>query len=128
MASGSKAGLSGLRILIAEDNLFAAMELEQTLADLGCRVVGPAAKAEQALILARNEELDGAVLDVNLRGTPAFGVAAALQERGVPVIFATGYVGGSTFPERFANHPRLSKPYFARDVERALQANVASAG
>lgn len=123
MAGTSKAGLSGRRILVAEDNLFAAMELEQTLADLGCRVVGPAAKAELALALARSEPLDGAVLDVDLRGTPAFSVAAALEQRGIPVIFATAHPSGS-FPERFARHPRLSKPYFARDLARALEANL----
>ena len=33
--------LQGLRVLIAEDNLFAAMELEKVLVDLGCEPVGP---------------------------------------------------------------------------------------
>ena len=38
--------LQGLRVLIAEDNLFAAMELEKVLVDLGCEPVGPVAQLD----------------------------------------------------------------------------------
>ena len=68
--------LDGLRILVAEDNVLAAMELEQVLEDCGCETVGPAATVDQALRLAREERLDGAVLDVNLRDQAVFPVAA----------------------------------------------------
>jgi hypothetical protein len=44
MADGS--ALAGLRVLIAEDNLFAAMELEKVLVDLGCEPVGPVARLD----------------------------------------------------------------------------------
>jgi hypothetical protein len=62
-----RTGLEGLRILIAEDNLFAALELEQTLLAFGCQPVGPVARVDQAMSLALHEDLDGALLNIELQ-------------------------------------------------------------
>jgi CheY-like chemotaxis protein len=118
-------GLEGLRILIAEDNLFAAMELEQTLLAFGCQPVGPVARLDQALRLALSEDLDGALLDAELQGEMVFAVAEELQRRRIPMIFASGYGTDDVFPAAFARHPRLSKPFGEEDVRRALEAMVA---
>jgi CheY-like chemotaxis protein len=117
--------LEGLRILIAEDNLFAAMELEQTLLAFGCRPVGPVASLDQAMSLALHEDLDGALLDVELQGQLVFAVAEELQRRRIPMIFASGYGADDIFPAAFAHHPRLPKPFGEDDVRRALTAMVA---
>jgi two-component system, chemotaxis family, sensor kinase Cph1 len=118
-------GLEGLRILIAEDNLFAAMELEQTLLAFGCQPVGPVARLDQALSLALSEDLDGALLDVELQGEMVFAVAEELQRRRIPVTFASGYGTDDVFPAVFAHYPRLPKPFGEDDVRRALAAMVA---
>ena len=110
----------GLRVLIAEDNLFAAMEVEQALRDLGCEPVGPAARVDEAMRLAREEILNGALLDVELHGELIFAVAEELERRGVPVIFATGYDNG-IFPAPFVRHPRLRKPYGEEEVRQVLE-------
>ena len=120
-----RTGMEGLRILIAEDNLFAAMELEQTLVSLGCQPVGPVGQVEQAMRLALQEDLDGALLDVDLRGELIFAVAEELQRRRIPMIFATGYGTDDIFPAAFAHYPRLPKPFGEDDVRRALEAIVA---
>ncbi|HEX6112185.1 MAG TPA: response regulator [Geminicoccaceae bacterium] len=120
-----RTGLEGLRILVAEDNLFAALELEQTLLALGCQPVGPVARLDQALSLALQEDLDGALLDVDLQGQLVFAVAEELQRRRIPVIFASGYGTDEAFPAAFVHHPRLSKPFGEDDVRRALEAIVA---
>lgn len=112
----------GLRVLIAEDNIFAAMELEQALVDLGCEPVGPAARVDEAMRLAREENLGGALLDVDLQGELIFAVAAELESRGVPVIFASGYDSDEAFPAPFVGHPRLRKPYGESEVRRVLKA------
>lgn len=112
--------LCGLRILVAEDNLLAAMEVEQTLLDLGCLPVGPVARLSHALELARSEALDGAVLDLNLRDELAFPVAEELERRGVPVIFATGYDDVDAVPEGLTGRPHLRKPYLGRELERLM--------
>ena len=112
--------LEGLRILIAEDNVFAAMEVEQVLRDCGCEPVGPVATIDQALRLARHEQLDGAVLDVNLRDQPVFPVAEELLRRGIRMIFATGYETSYTFPKDLDNCARLRKPYAVRELKRLM--------
>jgi len=119
--------LHGLRILIVEDNLLAAMELEHILVECSCTPVGPAATVEHALRLARDERLDGAVLDVNLRDQTVFPVADELARRGVPMIFATGYEYDYDFPPQLADRPRLRKPYAERELVRLLRATFAPA-
>ena len=111
----------GLRILIAEDNLLAALELEQALRDLGCAPVGPVAQVNEAMGLARLGNLDAALLDVDLRGEQVFAVAEELARQGVPVIFASGYDQDEVFPASFARHPRLGKPYSEDELRRALE-------
>jgi CheY-like chemotaxis protein len=118
-------GLEGMRILIAEDNLFAALELEQTLLAFGCQPVGPVARLDQAMSLASQEDLDGALLDVELQGQLVFAVAEELERRHIPMIFASGYGTDDVFPAAFVHHPRLSKPFGEEDVRRALAAMVA---
>ena len=118
-------GLKGLRILVAEDNLFAAMELELTLVNLGCQPVGPVGQVDQAMRLALREDLDGALLDVDLRGELIFAVAEELQRRRIPMIFASGYGTDDVFPAAFVHYPRLPKPFGEDDVRRALEAIVA---
>jgi CheY-like chemotaxis protein len=119
--------LAGLRVLIAEDNLFAAMELEQALTDLGCEPVGPVAQLDQAMRLAQHENLDGALLDVDLRGELVFAVAEELERRRIPVIFATGYDSDEMFPARFVQHPRLRKPFGEKEIRRVLEAAIGGA-
>ena len=111
-------------MLIAEDNLFAAMELEKVLVDLGCEPVGPVAQLDQALRLAQQEDLDGALLDVDLRGELIFAVAEELERRRIPVIFASGYDTDDMFPAAFVGHPRLRKPFGESEIRRVLEATI----
>jgi len=122
MAQGR--ALEGLRVMIAEDNLFAAMELEKVLVDLGCEPVGPVAQLEQALRLAQQENLDGALLDVDLRGELVFAVAEELERRRIPVIFASGYDTDDMFPAPFVQHPRLRKPFGETEIRRVLEDTI----
>jgi CheY-like chemotaxis protein len=114
--------LEGLRILVAEDNVFAAMEVEQVLDDCGCETVGPAATVDHALRLARAERLDGALLDLNLREQAVFPVAAELVRRGIRLIFITGYQNGYNFPREFDGFARLRKPYAEHQLKRLMMA------
>lgn len=101
--------LNGRRILVLEDDYLAALDMRQMIEDWGGMVVGPVARLDQALALARSEELDGAVLDVKLDGCFSFPAADELMLQGVPVIFVTGYES-EMLPVRFADTPRLAKP------------------
>jgi CheY-like chemotaxis protein len=109
-----------LRILIVEDEMLVAMNIEDILLDLGHEVAGLAGRLEGALALAREATLDLAMLDVNLAGEQSFPVADALIERGIPFLFATGY-GIKGIPERYRDRPVLQKPFRAQDLAEALQ-------
>lgn len=113
--------LSGLRILVVEDEWLLATIVEEYLNNLGCEVVGSAARLEDALEKARTLSFDIALLDVNLAGTPSFPVAEMLRERNVPFLFVTAY-GLSALPVALRDTPVLAKPFVQDELAKALQA------
>ena len=56
------------RILVVEDEAMISMLLEDMVLDCGGELVGPVARFDDALALARNAEFGVAVLDLNLNG------------------------------------------------------------
>lgn len=122
-SSGWRGGdvLRDARVFIVEDEFIVAALLEDRLRSLGCDVVGPAATVTEALDLLAAEPVDVAVLDVNIAGEKVFPVADALEERGVPFIFATAY-GASGINDRHGEKSVLDKPYQERALEHALRA------
>ena len=102
--------LRGCTILVVEDEYLLAEDLCVALVEQDVQVIGPAATLSQALHLLRTtERLDGAVLDVNLRGEPVFALADALVDRAIPFMFTTGY-DVSIIPARFSAMARYEKP------------------
>lgn len=102
--------LSGKRILVLEDDALLAMDMEDFLTDLGCQVVGPVSTVSAALILAEGCDLDGAVLDLNLRGELSLPVIEDLRKREVPFVVCSGYAELNTIRGELANVTLLSKP------------------
>ena len=114
----SSSALSGKRVLIVEDESLIAMLLEMALTDEGCEVVGPAARVSDAIPLARDGPLDGALLDVNLGGESVFPVAEVLAARAVPFLLLSGY-GDEAVPEG-RDWPLRSKPFDVNEVLAVL--------
>ena len=113
-------GGSGLRVLVVEDELILAMELERLLAGLGHAVLGPVPTVGRALRLLAWQRPDAALLDVNLGGESATPVAAALLERGVPFVLVTGYGGEQLKEAVLRDARRLGKPVDGRRLGRLL--------
>lgn len=112
------------RILVVEDEPIVAIALQDMLDDLGYEVVGPAFRAEAGLLLARTDEIDAAILDVNLGGgADSYGVAAALRARGILYLFATGY-GRMGLEPGHEEVPVLQKPYRETQLDAALRALI----
>ena len=109
------------RVLVVEDEAMIAMLVEDMVLDFGSEVVGPVANMKDAVNHARSAELDAAILDINVGGSVIFPVADILTERGIPLIFATGY-GSQGVPARFHNRPTLPKPFSYQSLAEALQA------
>ena len=121
--------LSGKRVLVLEDEAFIAAMVEDMLIDLGAIVIGPAGSIDRGLSLASNENIDAALLDVNIRSARVDPVAAVLKSRGIPVVFATGY-GRSAIDQPHLG-PIVEKPYtqekLATALSEVLQGRVVSA-
>ena len=114
------------RVLIVEDEAMISMLIEDMVLDFGSEIVGPASKVDKAMTLALEEPLDAAILDVNVDGEAVFSVADILLQRGVSVIFATGY-GSRGLPDRFRGTPVLAKPFSYADLAATLKTALADA-
>jgi light-regulated signal transduction histidine kinase (bacteriophytochrome)/CheY-like chemotaxis protein len=104
------------RMLVLEDNMIIALDLEDMLTRLGVKQVTVASSVAQALEALAEEPPPFAILDVNLGLETSFPVADALQAAGVPFAFGTGFGDSAAFPDRFRDVPVLQKPYSAESV------------
>jgi len=110
-----------LRILVVEDEILIALELESLLQDLGHDVVGIAASSADALALGQEIRPDLAFVDIHLADGPT-GVDVARQlsvQQGVTVLFMTA--NAKRIPEDFGGAwGVIAKPYTERGVREAL--------
>lgn len=112
--------IAGRHILLVEDDFFIAEDFAAALQAAGAKVVGPVASVPEALdLIAQTERLDGAALDINLQSEKIYPLVDALQERGVPVVFVSGY-DRATIPARYANVPLCQKPVEPEAVAKAM--------
>ena len=109
-----------LRILIVEDEILIALELESLLQEAGHQVVGIAASSQDAVSLGHRLSPDLAFVDIHLTDGPTgVDVARRLGEQGVTVLFMTA--NAKRIPEDFAGaRGVISKPYTERGVRQAL--------
>ena len=119
-------GKAGKRVLVVEDELMIRMLLEGMLTDLGHTVAAEAGGIEEALALAKEADIDVAILDVNLNNRPITPVVEVLIERGVPFVFASGY-GQRGVPEPYRQNPTLQKPFQVEALAQAIDAALAKA-
>jgi CheY-like chemotaxis protein len=112
-------GIAGKRIMLLEDEAIIAFAVEDMLADMGCIVVGPALRLDEACDLARDAKIDAAVLDVNINSERSYPVAEELRRRNVPFVFATGYDREGV--EWNGEAEVISKPYRREQLRAALE-------
>ncbi len=117
--SGHERTFKGLRVLVVEDQAPIALQLEDMLAESGCKIVGPASRVEQALKLIEEQTVDAAVLDLNIAGDLVYPVAEALEAKGLPFFFATAF-GSSSLSEPYRKRLVLHKPFSRRTFLNAL--------
>lgn len=107
------------RVLVVEDEMLVALLIVDMVTELGFEVVGPAMRLAPALAMAREEEFDLAILDINLASEKSFAIADVLVRRGIPFIFATGY-GAQGLNETHRGIRALQKPFNSQELARAI--------
>ena len=119
----ASAVLAGLRVLVVEDEMLVSLLIEDMLADARCIVVGPFDRVSEALMAARTENIDLAVLDVNIEGVKVYLVAEMLAARHIPFLFLSGY-GQQAVPSDRPDWRVCSKPFRPEELAGMLARQV----
>ncbi len=112
-----------LRVLLVEDEALVAMMMCEFLGELGCSIDGPHSSVAAALAAAEHEDIDFALLDINLAGELVYPVADRLRAREMPFAFVTGYDLDSV-EEGFKHAPILQKPVSKDLLKTALTSHM----
>lgn len=113
--------LRGFRILVAEDDMILALDMERSLGDAGAQVFGPVKTAADAIALAQTAPLTCAVLDVNLGCELVFPAAQVLEDRNIKTIFCTGYGDLHGLQTDWPNAQILAKPVHPQLLIRTVR-------
>lgn len=123
-SSSPNDGAPSLRVLIVEDNVFIALDLEAQIMDMGHAVVGLAATAKAAIETSRRTRPDVAIVDLQLAdGSRGQDVALVLREEmQIPSIIVSGSLHQVTEADMAAIRPlaMLSKPLFPEELRQVF--------
>lgn len=112
--------LTGLQVLVVENDEMNAMLLEMQLQQAGASVIGPAGCVEDAVQLVKERAPQAAILDYRLGdGETSEPVAELLTALGTPFVLATG-IAPEQVPAAFGAGSVLIKPYLAEELVRSL--------
>jgi len=114
-----------IRVLIVEDEVIIAMEIQLRLESAGFLVCGLVASGEKAILAAREKSPDVILMDITLRG-PMDGLEAAERiraERGIPVIFLTATENDAVLRRirEFSPIRHIPKPFDESDLIVAVR-------
>ena len=114
-------------VLVVEDNMLLAIEMERALGRLGFSQIESAPSVSRAMALLDQRIRDQCpyrvgVLDIDLKKETSFEVAIALQTHNIPFVFVTGYDSKHLdVPINLSQVPRLQKPIDTAVLENTFQ-------
>jgi DNA-binding NtrC family response regulator len=121
----AQALLQDRRVLVVEDEYMIAEAMSRGLRRAGAAVLGPVANVDAALALMGEEnDIDAAVLDINLGDQKVYPVVDALRARGASCVFATGN-DAADVPIAYRSVIRCEKPVDPACIVDALARAVA---
>jgi CheY-like chemotaxis protein len=115
------APLTGLSVLLLEDEFLIALDAEEILTGLGAASVEVVNTLDAARGALENG-YDLALLDINVNGEMSFPVAERFAAEKVPVVFASGYEMRTPPKLNGAPVPCVSKPYTREDLRNVVVA------
>ena len=108
-------------VLLVEDSMLIALDIEEALKSLGARKVITASSVRQARDALAEGGIDFAILDINLGSESSLTIAEELRDGGIPFLFASGYGEQAQLSADFAGHEVISKPYGRGEIAEAFR-------
>jgi DNA-binding response OmpR family regulator len=118
--------LSGVTVLVVEDDFLLAMDVEATLVGAGAIVVDVCRTLDQAMARGDANDFAVAVLDFTLGSESVAPFARRLARRDVPFVFHTGMPRGEPGLREWINTPIVEKPASPQRLVSAVRAIAAS--
>jgi DNA-binding response OmpR family regulator len=112
-------------ILIAEDNPFIALDLQDMFEEAGFSVLGPVAGVEEGHKLLSLYDPDIAMLDYNLGKETSIPLACRLQRKGIPFMFLSGFVEKIALGPKFQKLEIILKPINSEALVKRVQDKLA---
>ena len=109
-------------VLILEDNMLIALEIEKMAKNIGAKKVYVAANNQSALEIIDRHPITFALLDVNLGHETSEPVATVLTQKGVRFLFASGYGSASTILDTFPAIAIVQKPFSQETLQKIIAA------
>jgi DNA-binding response OmpR family regulator len=113
--------LSGVRVLVVEDDTLLAMDLKETLVEAGAIVVDVCQTLDEGMARANDDDFAVAVLDFSLGPDTASPLARRLVRRGLPFILYTGKSRREPSLAEWSDRPIVEKPAPSRVLVSALR-------
>ncbi|KQT42795.1 hypothetical protein ASG47_17905 [Devosia sp. Leaf420] len=109
------------KILLVEDELLTAMDVEDTLREAGWDVDGPFSSVRNTLRYLENNLPLCAVLDVRLEDGEVLPAADVLAEAGVPIVFHSGHASHDQLSSRYPDASFCDKPALPQMLAQAVE-------
>lgn len=124
----SGSGMSGVKVLLAEDESITALQIKNKLKSWDFDVVAVASSGEDAIKLALEKKPDIVLLDIVLKGN-LDGIDAAEKIKdtlNIPIIYLTAFADESTMDRAKSTEPRnyILKPFDDNELRFALEMSV----
>lgn len=113
-------------VLIVEDELFVALDIQDIVEAIGCDVDGPYQTVVEAMTAVERQQPDCAVLDVRLLDGEVFPAADRLRDDGVPLVFHSGHVDERDLKGRYPDALLCPKPAAPVDLRRVIERALAA--
>ncbi len=120
LTSGEKTPGRG-RVMICEDEVIVAMDLQMLVEDFGYEVIGPFPGLAEAFAALGDTRPDIALLDVRLKDGEVFPLADRLREMGVGLVFQSGHVYDDEIQAKYPRAGCCLKPISPSGLRRALE-------
>ena len=117
--------MANSKVLVVEDELIVAKDIQHNLERLGYDVIGIASDMEESLQLVVEKEPDVVLMDIMLRnGESGIDIADAIRkDYKIPVIFLTAYADVATIEKakKAESYGYILKPFKSVDLQTTIE-------